>query len=232
MTNDLIAPVVSSRKPWTGISLAESVEGLVDAIRTEGWVDDLLAGAVLGGDLLSSALDPFGALLSNGIGWAMEYFRPLREMLDALTGMPDVVAAHAATWNRMAGELRSIASDLRSALAEDLPGWSGSAADGYQDMMAHNVNAIGGLAATAAAMAEATTGAGGLVQMTRDLVRTVISDLVTQVVEFVISAALGLAFFQIARGVATMVAKWTARVVDFGTALYTSLRNLQLLLEG
>ncbi|RLK58158.1 WXG100 family type VII secretion target [Actinokineospora cianjurensis] len=232
MTNDLIAPVTSTRQPWTGISLAESVEGLVEAIRGEGWVDDLLAAAVLGGDVVATAIDPLGALLSNGIGWAMEYFRPLREVLDALTGMPDVVAAHAATWERMAGELRSIASDLRTALADDLPGWSGAASEAYQDMMAHNVNAIGGLGATASAMAAATTGAGGLVRMTRELVRTLIADLVTQVIEFVLSAVFGLALFQIVRGVATMVAKWTARVVDFGTSLYASLRNLQLLLEG
>ena len=40
-------------------------------------------------------LDPFSALLSNGLGWAMEYFEPLREMLDELAGIPDRVAAHA-----------------------------------------------------------------------------------------------------------------------------------------
>ena len=53
-------------------------------------------------------MDPISALLANGLGWAMEYFEPLRQMLDELTGKPDVVASHAATWNNMATELASM----------------------------------------------------------------------------------------------------------------------------
>ena len=100
MSNDsLIAPVESSRKPWTGAGAADSIEGLVTAIQSGNWVTGALAGVGLGLDVASTVLDPFSALLSNGIGWAMEYFEPLRQILDELTGMPDVVASHAATWN-------------------------------------------------------------------------------------------------------------------------------------
>ena len=52
----LVAPVRSSRKAWTGSSLADSIEGLVDAIKSEGWVDDALAGvAVAGGSDVDEA---------------------------------------------------------------------------------------------------------------------------------------------------------------------------------
>src|SRR5690606_12121821 len=105
----LIAPVESTRKPWTGSTLADGVEGLVQAIKSEGWVDDVLAGASLGVDVAATVMDPISALLANGLGWAIEYFDPLREMLDELTGKPDVVQSHAQTWANMAGEFASIA---------------------------------------------------------------------------------------------------------------------------
>src|ERR687894_2696679 len=97
----LIALVESSREVWTGSSLADSIEGLVDAIKSEGWVDDALAGAGLGVEVAATVMDPISALLANGLGWAMEYFEPLRQILDELTGKPDVVAAHATTWDNM-----------------------------------------------------------------------------------------------------------------------------------
>ena len=179
--NSLIAPVESSREAWTGSGLADSIEGLVDAIKSEGWVDDALAGATLGVEVAASVMDPISALLANGLGWAMEYFEPLREMLDELTGKPDVVQAHAATWNNMATELKSMTDDLQLYLDGDLPDWQGEAAEAYQRMMANNTNAIGGLAAISAAMAVATEGAGGLVELTREIVRDLFADLVARV---------------------------------------------------
>ena len=117
----LIAGVQSTRQAWTGSSLGDGVEGLVAAIHSEGWVDDLLAGAAFGLDVAATVLDPFSALLANGLGWALEYFEPLREVLDKLAGIPDRVAAHAATWQNMAAELQAMAEDLHGHLAADLP---------------------------------------------------------------------------------------------------------------
>ncbi|MFI9811213.1 hypothetical protein [Saccharothrix variisporea] len=66
--NDLVAPVRSTREAWTGSGLADSIEGLVDAIKTEGWVDDALAGAALGVEVAATVMDPISALLANGLG--------------------------------------------------------------------------------------------------------------------------------------------------------------------
>ena len=57
MTNDLIAPVESTRQPWTGSSLGDSIEGLVQAIKSDGWVDDVLAGAGLGVEVAATVMD-------------------------------------------------------------------------------------------------------------------------------------------------------------------------------
>jgi uncharacterized protein YukE len=233
MTDEsLIAPVQSTREAWTGSSLGDGIEGLVDAIRSEGWVDDALAGAGLAVDVAATVMDPISALLANGIGWAMEYFEPLRQILDELTGKPDVVASHAATWDNMATELNSIAEDLQLYLDGDLPDWTGAASTAYQNMMTFNTNAIGGLSATSAAMAAATQGAGGLVELTREIVRDLIADLVARVIVWVAEAIFVVTIPVIASQIAAAVVKWTGRILTYTTALITSLTNLNALLDG
>jgi hypothetical protein len=230
--NSLVAPVESTRQPWTGSSLGDSIQGLVQAIETEGWVDDALAGAGLGVEVAATVMDPISALLANGLGWAMEYFEPLRQVLDELTGIPDVVASHAATWNNMATELASMSTDLKTMLANDLPGWTGSAAHGYQALMTNNVDALGGLGATSAAMAAATEGAGGLVELTREIVRDLIADLVARVIVWAVEAIFVVTIPVIASQIAAAVVKWAGRILTYTTSLVTSLQNLQKLLNG
>ncbi|MBW4721995.1 WXG100 family type VII secretion target [Saccharothrix obliqua] len=233
MTDEsLIAPVQSSREVWTGSGLADGIEGLVDAIRSEGWVDDALAGAALGVEVAASVMDPISALLANGLGWAMEYFEPLREVLDDLTGKPDVVRSHAETWNNMAVELESMSTDLGSHLANDLSNWRGEAADAYRALMANNVDALGGLAAVSAALAAATEGAGGLVELTREIVRDLIADLVARVIVWAVEAIFVVTIPVIATQIAAAVVKWAGRILVYTTALITSITNLTKLLNG
>jgi hypothetical protein len=228
----LVAPVESSREVWTGSSLADSIEGLVDAIKSEGWVDDALAGATLGVEVAATVMDPFSALLANGLGWAMEYFEPLRQVLDDLTGMPDVVRSHAATWNNMANELHAMAGDLGSHVNDDVPDWTGGAADSYRGLMANNVEAIGGLAAISAAMAAATEGAGGLVELTREIVRDLIADLIARVIVWAVEAIFVVTIPVIASQIVTAVVKWAGRILTYTMSLVTSLTNLTKLLNG
>ncbi|MBN6039636.1 WXG100 family type VII secretion target [Amycolatopsis sp. 195334CR] len=227
----LIAPVESSREAWTGAGLADSVESLSDAIKSEGWVDDALAGAGLAIEVAATVIDPFGALLANGLGWAMEHFEPLREMLDELTGKPDVARSHAATWNNMAGELAAVAKELDASLKGDLAGWTSEAADAYQGLMANNVEAIGGLGAISAALAEATEGAAGLVELTREIVRDLIADLVARVIVWAVEAVFVVTLPVVAAQIAAAVVKWSARILLYTTALIDSLTNLSKLLN-
>jgi uncharacterized protein YukE len=177
-------------------------------------------------------MDPISALLANGLGWAMEYFDPLREKLDELTGKQDVVASHAATWDNMARELADISADLQAALAADLPGWTGKAADAYQKMMVNNTEGIAGLGATAAAMAAATEGAGGLVEMTREIVRDLIADLVARVIVWVAEAIFVITIPAIVSQIVAAVVKWVGRILVYTTGLINSLQNLSKLLNG
>jgi uncharacterized protein YukE len=232
VTGDLVAPVVSTRQPWTGSSLADSVENLVQSIRSEGWVDDAIAGAGAAVEVAATVMDPVSALLANGLGWAIEYFDPLREMLDEVTGKQDVVAAHAATWNNMATELNGIAADLQLYLDSDLPDWVGDAADSYQGLMANNTDAIGGLSATAAAMGAATESAGRLVEFTREIVRDLFSDLVARVIVWAAEAIFVITIPVIAAQIVAAVVKWAGRILTYTTALVTSITNLSKLIDG
>ncbi|MGW5052727.1 WXG100 family type VII secretion target [Actinokineospora sp. NPDC004072] len=228
----LVAPVQSTRDPWTGSSLADGIEDLVTAIKSEDWVTGALSGAGLALEGAATVMDPFSALLSNGLGWAMEYFEPLRQALDELTGMPDVVRSHAATWNNMATELQAMSEELRRNLDGDLSEWTGAAAEGYRELMANNVDAIGGLAAISAGMAAATEGAGGLVEMTREIVRDLIADLVARVVVWAVEALLVVTIPVIAAQIAAAVVKWAGRILNYTTSLVQSITNLSLLLDG
>lgn len=214
------------------MSLAESLQGLHQSVSGGGWVAPALAGGATAAEATATVLDPFGALISNGLGWALEYFEPLREILDALTGVPARVAGHAETWQQMAGTLQSIADDLDSCLVLDVPDWQGPAADAYQNLMANNVDALGGLGVLAATMSAATEAAGNLVTLTRDIVRDLIADLVGRVIVWAAEALLVITIPVVAAQIAAAVAKWAGRILSYTTALVSSLANLTELLDG
>jgi uncharacterized protein YukE len=232
-TSPLVAAVSSNyRQSTTGASLVDSLQGVHQAVTGGSWVDGALAGGAFAVETAATVLDPFSALLSNGLGWAMEYFEPLREVLDKLAGMPERVAAHAATWQNMAGELSAMAADLQGALAADLPDWTGPAALTYQSLMANNVDALGGLSSLAATMSSATQAAGNLVMFTRDLVRDLIADLVARVIVWAAEALLIVTIPIVATQIASAVVKWAGRILVYTTALITSLTNLTRLVNG
>ncbi|MFI5890791.1 WXG100 family type VII secretion target [Actinoplanes sp. NPDC051513] len=232
MTSPLVADVASTRTAWTGASLADSFQGVHQAVTGGGWVEGALAGGAFAVEAAATVLDPFSALLSNGLGWAMEYFEPLREMLDNLAGIPDRVMAHAATWTNISAYLSEMSADLRSALTADLPDWQGPAAASYQGLMANNVEALSGLGVLAATMSASTQAAGNLVQLTRDLVRDLISDLVARVIVWAAESLLVVTIPVVAAQIIAAVAKWAGRILGYTSALVGSLRNLTTLLEG
>ncbi|GIE27000.1 hypothetical protein Ait01nite_000450 [Actinoplanes italicus] len=228
----LVAAASPTATATTGLSLAESFQGTLRAVESGGWADRALAGGAFAAETAATVLDPFSALLANGLGWAMEHFEPLREILDKLAGLPDVVAAHAATWRNIAAELDSMSADLKDCLNADLPDWQGTAADTYRNLMGNNVNALGGLGVLAQTMSAATEAAGNLVTFTRDLVRDLICDLIARVIVWAAEALLVVTIPVVAAQIAVAVTKWAMRIASYVGALITSLSNLTRLLNG
>ncbi|BCY13172.1 WXG100 family type VII secretion target [Actinoplanes sp. L3-i22] len=216
----------------TDATVIGDMEDLAAEIRSGDWIDGLLSGATTGVTLASTAIDPFGSLLANGLAWAMEYFEPLRHMLDELTGAPEKVTAHAATWQNIATELNETAADLQRSVRADLPDWQGTASSAYWSMMSHNVTALGILSGTANAMSAATEAAGNLVRFTRDIVRDLICDLVARVIVWALEAMAVVTIPVVATQIVAAVAKWATRITSYTTALTTSLTNLSRLVGG
>ncbi|GLW34646.1 WXG100 family type VII secretion target [Actinoplanes regularis] len=228
----LIAAPAAAQDSALDATMIGDVETLVSAIRDGDWIDGALSGAATGVGLASTAVDPFGSLLASGLGWALEYFEPLRHVLDQLTGAPQKVAAHAATWQNIATQLNDTAVELQRHLAGDLPDWKGAASAAYSSMMAHNVAALGTLAGAASALSAATEAAGNLVQLTRDLVRDLIADLVARVIVWAVEALAVVTIPVVASQIVLAVAKWGTRILGYTTALVTSLTNLSHLIDG
>lgn len=234
--NDMIAPVEDSTTWATGLWLVEDAQGLIQAIKDGNWVDGTLGGVGVGLDLLSTAMDPLGALLSMAIGWLMEHVKPLKEALDKLTGNADVVNSYATTWTNVASGLGKAATTLQTKVGTDLKQWTGLAADAYRENIDFNIQGIGGVSAAADGMAAATMGAGMLVAMVRGIVRDLIADcvstLLVRVPEWLAEEGLtlGIATPWVVGQVTSLVAKWVGRITGFLQALISSIKSLSLLL--
>ncbi|MEU5154951.1 hypothetical protein [Glycomyces sp. NPDC021274] len=233
--NPLVADVQDSHHFWKGAGIGEDIADIVAAIKSEEWVDASLAGVGAG---LSAVgfLDPLGAIVSTGVSWLIELIEPLRDLLDDLTGDADILTAHAQTWTNMAEELMSIKDDLTAFIDADIAGWQDDAAAAYKANMGHNVVGTDGLAQLCAAMSAATTGAGTLVTVTRELVRDLIAQLVaTLLIRLPVwlgLCATGVGIPAVAVQAAGMIAQVLATVVGVVIALVQSLQALQQLLDS
>jgi len=230
--NPLVADVKSTRTDTTGLWPLEDAKGVVTAIESGNWISGGLAitGAALGA--ASIVMDPIGSLLSAGIGWAMEYFEPLRQILDDLTGKPDVVTSHAATWTNVGNALAQIGSDIDAAVAADLADWDDAAAEAYRQKILYGVEAAFGLAGSAETLAAATTAAGKLVQAVRDTVRDLIADLVGRVIVWAVEAIFVVTIPIIASQIAAAVVRWLGIITGLVDALVNSLQDLLTLVKG
>lgn len=206
------------------------VARLIDAIQEQMWVDELLADPPVA-EFAVGATDTITALRAAGLAWVLSTVEPLRQMLDDLAGMPDVVDAHARLWEIMATDLRGIAADLQLYLDTDLWGFSGPGVQAYLAMMAHNVVALRGLADISAAIGLITGSAGQLIVLVRDIVRGLIADWVAGAIASVARrdglAPMRAAVGQLAAGVVA-----SRRIHAYIAALVASMANLSSYLDG
>jgi hypothetical protein len=169
-----------------------------------------------------SLIAPVTVRTVAAVGWTIEDFAPLRDVLDRLTGQPDVIAAHAATWLNLAVAQRAMADELEDAVEGEIAGWHGPEADEHRRLMGNNVEAIRGLSAVSAALAEITETVAVLVAQTRRIVRDLVIDLMALAAPLPSSAAHRDATF----------ARWAGRTTLYAVALDTTLTHLENRLNG
>ena len=222
MDPDVTNPPQNSTTAFAGAPLLESAAELKAAIDSGDWAAGALAATGAGLDALGAAMDPFGTILSHGVGWLMEHVGPLKEGLDALAGDPGQISANAETWRTVGADLAEISADLTAMAVADTPSWSGQAAFAYRERTADTAQLLVASKNAAEGAASGVRIAGELVAAVRELVRDIIAELVGRLISWALQAlatlGIGLTWVvpQVARAVASTavkIAEVTGRVV-------------------
>lgn len=230
--NPLVAPRVDSTTWYSGVGIAETVEMTVEGIHGGSWIDITLGGVGTAVETAVWVLDPIGALVAAGFGYAVEHLQPLSDVLDWLAGDPDQVNANANTWRNVATEHADIADLYVRAIRHQVPDWQGQAADAYRHQAGHTIVMLGALGKAAEGMAAIVAMTGSLVHLVRTLVRDLIGELVSILLVRIplwtleTVGTFGIASPYVAAQITALVAKWGARIARLLRALARSLRNL------
>jgi hypothetical protein len=211
-------------------SASAAIADVLDMVTRREWVEPMLAEAAPVAEFAAPVADEVAVLRTGGLDWAMTYLPPLRQMLEDLTGAPEVVAEQARHWAAMAAELRRLAGDLQTCVDQDFRSRERPEVRAYLALMANNVTGLRGLAATSTAMTALTRAAGDLILLTRDIVRGLIGDLVARVIVWAADPAVVPLPVLAARIAAVVATAW--RVDAYTKALVSSIANLSRCIDG
>ncbi|GAA2168205.1 MULTISPECIES: hypothetical protein [Glycomyces] len=217
-----------------GAGIIESYNGLALAIESGNWIDASVAGLGAALETVGAVIDPIGTLASAGVGWLIEHVQPLQDALDMLAGNPDLVEAHAMTWDNIANEYFAISAEMEAFIDADIESWDGLASDAYREKGDINADALGCLGGTALSLATATRGAGELVTMVREFVRDFVAECIGSLIAWAAEVA-----FTVGVGAAWVIPKavvriteWVGKIFGWITGLIDSVSALRDLLFG
>ncbi|WP_410657537.1 WXG100 family type VII secretion target [Amycolatopsis sp. lyj-112] len=233
MTNPLVAAPKDSTTAVSGVPLLESATELKASIESGDWAAVAMGAVGTAMDAVSAALDPFGTILAAGVGWLMEHVGPLKEALDALAGSPDEIAAHAETWQNVAGELGSISGDLDAMVVADTANWFGTSADAYRTRGADIAALVGACQQAADGASSGTKIGGEVVTAVRTLVRDTIAELIGRLISWALQVlfTLGIGMAWVVPQVAAAVAKTAAKIANVTTKLVKAMSALAPLMK-
>lgn len=231
--NPLVAEVKDSTKAYTGSSLLESAFELKSAIESGDWASVALGAVGTALDALSMAMDPFGAILANGVGWLMEHVGPLKDALDALTGNADEIAANSETWKNIATELGAVGADLAGMVSADLQSWTGIAADAYRERATDTAALLDAAKQGCEGASSGVKTAGEVVAAVRALVRDIIAELIGHLISWALQVlfTLGIGLTWVVPQVANAVAKTASKIANLTKKTVKALQALMPLLK-
>lgn len=158
----------------------------------EGW-DIAAQGASAGLETLGVITDPFGSLLSAGIGWVIEHCERLRIPLDQLAGDPRAIKSATQDWHTRSEQLHAAAQDIRNKAKAETNDWEGEAGDAYRRAANVLADCVEGMGSGATGVAGAIQGAGVIVGVIRGMIRDLIADFVSQAITK-LAVSMGLSF--------------------------------------
>jgi len=197
----LIAPgpgATDQNPHWaSGLPVYGSVESLIHDLRAGeefAAVFDFLsagldvAGLAIGAAGAESPGGVLGLVAQPVISWILDHVKPFRLIQDELVGNPGTVAGIAKTWTNMGTRLGQVADHYHAAAAETLQQWRGSAADAYAEHARELATCVNSLGVLCEAWALLISTVGRMVQALHDMVRDLISGLVTALLEIAVDA--------------------------------------------
>ncbi|MFC3451005.1 hypothetical protein [Amycolatopsis speibonae] len=215
-----------------GIGVAESAMDAFNGISNGDWIGGGLGVLSLAGEIASTAIDPFGYLMSSVASFLMEHMQPLKDMLDAVAGDPPVIQSYSETWGNVAKKLEDTQVEFSNAVKNGTTGWSGDAADQYRKQAAEQAEAISGAATVAGAISTVVMIFGEIVSFVREFIRQLIADAVGKLISWVMETVFSLGFgtpVVVAQAV-TAIAEWAARIADKLKELCDAMRRVSPLL--
>ncbi len=189
------------------------IDSITQSIKAGGEEEAWDTAAQAGGATLESLgfiTDPFGSLISAGIGWAIEHCEPLRLPLDQLAGDPRAIKDASQDWHTRSEELTLKAQDIRRAAQDETADWEGTAANAYRKAANALADFVDEMGTGSTGVAGAIHGAGVLVGTIRGMIRDIIADFVAAAIQK-LAVSMGLSFItagaSIGAGVAWLVGK-------------------------
>jgi len=230
----LVAGPVNTSGAFAGAGVVESVADLCTSLKNGDWLATGLAGVGTVMDVAATVSDPFGSLISAGLGWLMEHLEPLKGWLNDLTGDAGAVLGFAGTWENIAAAMGAAGDELNRVVRADLEAMSGASITAYAtyaDSLADQIRATG---ASASAIGSALTTCSMVVQVVHDLVRDTLAQLIGSIISWAAEAifTVGLATPLIVEQVTTRVSALATKVGRSVTDVITSAKSLKNLLEA
>ncbi|MGB3444785.1 MAG: hypothetical protein WBA97_39110 [Actinophytocola sp.] len=210
-----------------------------DAVRAKGWVAPGLGvpGAPLG--LLSSSMNPLGALAAAGLSWFMPLVSFLGEPLTQLQGGDGAsVSAGSDGFGTAGQDIAGVADEYRASANAQTSGWSGAAASDYRESAAQHAEGVAGLGEASNTTASAIIGAGQVVAQAIAEVTELIAEAVSQIVP-IMTQAIARAGETFGQSVVEAIPPCVAIAVEYAlriaaklAALLASGDNLMKLVQG
>lgn len=211
----------------TGTGL-EDLQNLATSVSEGKWVVSGLNGALVGAEGAALATNPFGTLVTWGVGWIIEHIQPLAGWYDDLAGEPAQIRARAKDMYASAAAITALADDTAEATRHSLGALSGRAvvegrARGHE--IANTLVTLGG---TAHALGQGLEKAAALVEGVRSLIRDSIAEIVAWVGKKLI---LGVGTITFLPDLADFVGRKVPRARRLFELLTTSMSKLSSLIE-
>lgn len=172
-----------ARSATAGAGIVDTARATAASIQDGDWGEFATNTGILALDGLATAVDPVGAALAAGVGWLMEHFGPLTELLDTVAGDPNAIQAGADVWSQVQAELEQLASEVPGMAERDLATWTGEARCAYDDRTQDLAAGVQALSISAGSAAAVIAIAGTMVATCRAIIRDIIAAVVAELIK-------------------------------------------------